>query len=255
MSFSINNNASATTLNLNLNNQRLDNTLESLSSGSQLTHAANDASGLTIADQLSAQVSGMGQSIMNANDTIGMIQIADGAMSGISDNMDQIRVLTLKASNGTMNDENRAAIQKEIDGLLQSSQQIVSSTSYNGSNLLDGSNDFKNFETGNVNDFLGEIDVTTEEGLAKALESIESSMKGIHEVRSELGSAQNEQASIIQSTSITQVNTAAAESNIRDVDFAQESMNFSRENLMSQVGSFVQSQQNANAANITRLFQ
>ncbi len=251
MSFSVNTNISAMTANLHLNNSNktLENSLSFLSSGSKLGSAANDASSLSIADKLSAQVSSMGQEIMNANNGIGMIQIADGAMSGVNDNMNKIRELTLKASSPIMNNANRASIQNEINGLMESSNQIVSSTSYNGINLLNGADG----SLANVGSLA--IDVTTKDGLSSALDSIDSMMQKYGKVRTDLGASQNALESQIRNTSVSQINAAAAESQLRDVDFAAESANFSKANLMSQIGSFTQAQSNATASNITRLFQ
>ena len=275
MSFSLNSNIGAMQANLyaNLNSNATNKTLESLSSGSQLGSASYDASGLGIANQLSAQVSGLGQAIQNSNESIGMIQIADGAMQGINDNMERIRVLTLQASNGTMNADNRAMIQKEIDGLLESSDDIAQQTSYNGVKLLDGtggsssdgtfvthsganSGDTSSMSIGDaqVASLVGSIDVTTQAGRDSALDTIDSAMKGIGDIRSELGASQNQLMSNIRNTSVTQINVASAESQIRDVDFALESANFSRQNIMSQIGSFAQAQANASGANVTRLF-
>ena len=260
-------------LHSNLSNQGIQNSLGKLSSGSNITSAAYDASGLGIANQLSAQVSGLGQAIMNSNDSIGMIQVADGAMASIQDNMDRIRVLTLQASNGTMSADDRAIIQKEIDGLLESSDDIAKQTSYNGISLLDGtggsagdgtfttqsgadSGDTQSVSFGNaqVSSLVGSIDVTTGAGLATALDTVDSALGGINDIRSELGASQNQLMSNIRNISVTQVNVASAQSQIRDVDFALESANFSRANIMSQVGSFAQSQAHASAANVTRLF-
>lgn len=253
MSFSVNTNISAMTANLNsnLNSQGMNNSLGNLSSGLQINSAADNASGMTIADQLSAQVRGMGQSIMNANDSIGMIQIADGAMSGVSENMDKIRELTLKASSGIMNSSNRAIIQNEIDALMQSSTQILNQTSYNGMGLFGGGSPVSQ-KAGEFS-LDGEIDVTSASGLASALDSIDIMKEGINEVRSDLGSRQNQLVSEVNNMSVGQINAAAAESQIRDLDFAAESANFSRENMMSQIGAFVQSQANANTSNIARL--
>lgn len=252
MGFSINDSANTTNFYANLNNQKLDNTLDRLASGSKLNKAADDAAAMAIANNFSAQVREAGQSIMNANDSIGMIQIADGAASGISDNLDQIRDLTLRASSATMNSANREAIQKEINGLMKSSSDIASSASYNGMSLLNGSSD----SLADVSSIVGsQVDVTSEGGLAKALESIDASRNSLGGIRSEFGSSQNQLLAEIRNTSVFQVNAASAESNLRDVDFAQESANFSQQNLMSQVGSFAQAQSNAVSENVTRLFQ
>lgn len=254
MSFSINSNNNAMVANMftNQNNQKLNDTLGHLASGSKLNKAADDVAAMAIANNFSAQVREAGQSIMNANDSIGMIQIADGAVSGISDNMDQIRDLTLRASNATMNSANREAIQKEINGLMESNSQIASSASYNGKSLLNGSSDSLADVSGINNT---QFNVTSQGGLEKALESIDSARNSLGEMRSEFGSSQNQLLAEIRNTSVFQVNVASAESNLRDVDFAQESANFSQQNLMSQVGSFAQSQSNAVAENVTRLFQ
>jgi flagellin len=276
MGFSINTNINAMTANLhsNLSNQGVNKSLGFLSSGSQLGTAAYDASGLGIANQMSAQVAGMGRAIMNSNDSIGMIQVADGAMEGINDNMDRIRVLTLQASNGIMSDSDKAIIQKEIDTLLESSDDIAKQTSYNGIKLLDGtggssgngtfitqsganSSDTQSFTIGDAQtvSLVGSIDVTTDAGLSTALDSIDSAMESINDIRAELGASENQLMSNIRNTSVSQINIAAAESQIRDVDFALESANFARQNIMSQVGSFAGAQANATSANVTRLFQ
>jgi flagellin len=276
MGFSINTNINAMMANLhsNLGSRGVDKSLDFLSSGSRVSSASYDASGLGIANQLSAQVAGMGQAIMNSNDSIGMIQVADGAMSGINDNMQRIRTLTLQASNGIMSQDDKAIIQKEIDALLESSDDIAKTTSYNGMKLLDGtggslgngtfvtqsgaqSGDSQSVTIGDVKvaSLVGSIDVTTDAGLASALDSIDSAIGSINDMRSELGASQNRLMANIRNTSVTQVNTAFSESQIRDVDFAAESANFSRQNIMSQVGSFAQAQANASASNVTRLFQ
>ncbi len=253
MGFSINTNINAMTSNLNSssNDKALGDSLNLLSSGSKLGSAANDGASLSIADHLSAKVSEMGQTIMNANDSIGMIHIADGAMSGINDNMDKIRELTLKASNGSMNDDNRLAIQKEIDSLMESSTQIVKSATYNGINLLDGSEGSLVDASSIVST---SIDVTTEDGLSSALDNIDSAKGDINSIRIDLGASENKLASEIRNTSVSQINAASAESQLRDVDFAAESANFSQQNLKAQIGVFTQAQSNAIASNAMRLF-
>ncbi|QSZ42996.1 flagellin [Sulfurimonas aquatica] len=275
MAFSINSNISAMRANLQstLSNQGLNSSLNNLSSGSSVSSAAYDASGLGIANQLSAQVSGMGQAIQNSNESIGMIQIADGAMSGIEENMQRIRTLTLQASNGILNDGDRAIIQKEIDTLLKSSDDIAKQTSYNGINLLDGTggsngdgtfvtqsgSDAQSTQNLSINDssiasLVGTIDITTEAGRSTGLDSIDSALASISDTRADLGASQNSLMASIRNTSLTQINIAAAESNIRDIDFAAESANFSKQNILSQIGSFSQAQANASASNVTRLF-
>lgn len=278
MGFSINTNVSALTANLynSAANSTLSKSLGMLASGSQLGSASYDASGLGIANQLSAQVAGLGQAIMNSNDSIGMIQVADGGMQGINDNMQRIRELTLQASNDTMSADDRANIQKEIDALTESSNDIANQTSYNGIKLLNATGgssadgtfitqtgaDSANTQSTQIADattaslFGGAtIDVTTAAGRATALDTVDTALKNIGDVRSDLGAAQNQLMANINNISVTQVNSAASESAMRDLDFAQESANFSAANLLAQIGSYTQAQANASATNVTRLFQ
>lgn len=275
MSFSINNVAGMNAnLHANFTNNGVNKSLSALASGSNLSSAAYDAAGLSIANGLSARVQGLGQAIMNATDSIGMIQTADGALQGYNDNLDRVRVLTLQASNGTMSSDDRAAIQKEIDGLLESADDIAKSTTYNGIKLLDGTGgSFGNgtfvTQTGadggvtqsvkigdaTVASLVGSIDVTTQAGAQSAIDAVDGAQSSIADIRSTLGASQNKLESTINNISVTQLNTAFAESQIRDVDFAAESANFSKMNIMSQIGSFAQSQANASASNILGLLQ
>lgn len=267
MSLSINSNANAlfTNQQLNTNSQTLSNSLNTLASGSSLNSAADGASELSITDKLLAQISGLGQAIQNSNESIGMLQIADGGLGAIDDNMQRVRTLTLQASNDTLNDSNRAAIQKEIDSLMQSSTQISNSTSYNGTQLLNGSSSALNtqigansgesqsVEIGSISSLLSTIDVTTQEGREAALQSTDEALQSIGNIRSDIGASQNALVANIRNASQTQINTAAAESQISGVDFAQESANFSKANMLSQIGSFAQAQANVSSSSLAGL--
>ncbi len=276
MSFRINSNITAMNANLhaNLNSKNINQSLASLASGSSLNSASYDASGLGLADQMSARISGMGQAIMNSNDSIGMIQVADGALQEYDNTLNRVRTLTLQASNGTMSDDGRVIIQKEIDALLETADNIANNTSYNGNKLLNGTGgqsgdgtfvtqsgadagDTQGVTIGDtqVASIVGAIDVTTQTGASNALDALDDASKSIGGIRSDLGAAQNQLISSIKNTSITRINTASAESQIKDVDFAAESAKFSQQNIFSQVGAFVQSQANASQANVMSLLQ
>jgi len=263
MSFSLNTNIGSMNSNLyaTQNNSNQNKTLSALSSGNNLTQSANDAASLAISEKLLALVSGSGQAIQNSNETIGLIQTADGALEGIEDNTQRIRVLTLQASNDTLNDSDRVNIQKEIDALSSSSSDIASSTSFNGINLLDGTGGSQGNGTfitqsgadagnthsvsiGDARSIVGSVDVTTQSGRDTAMVTIDDGLKAIGDSRSELGAAQNSLISSVRNTTVSQINAASAASNLADVDFALESANFSRQNLLAQSGSFAQSQAN-----------
>ncbi len=276
MSFSINTNVASMNASLHSNsmNNGINKSLSALVSGSALNSASLNSAGLGIANQLSSHVQGLGQAIMNSNDSIGMLQVADGGLEAYNDNLERVRVLTLQASNGTMSSDDKAIIQKEIDGLLESSDDIAKSTKYNGMKLLDGTGGSSGngtfvTQTGadggvtqsitlgdaKVSSLVGSIDVTTPAGASSAMDSIDNAMSKISDIRSTIGSSQNQLESTIRNISVTQVNMAFAESQMRDVDFAAESANFSQQNIMSQIGSFAQSQANVNASNVLGLLR
>jgi len=274
MSFSLNTNIGSMNSNLyaNKNSLNQNKTLSALSSGDNLTQAANDAASLAISEKLLALVSGSGQAIQNSNESIGMIQIADGALGGMEDNLQRVRELTIQASNDTLTSGDREIIQKEIDGLLESSDDIASSTNYNGIKLLDatgGSSGDGTFvtqsgpDTGNthsfsisdmrVNSLVGSIDITTSTGRDAAFASIESATESLSDTRAGLGASQNALMSSVRNTTVSQINAASASSQLRDVDFALESANFSRQNIMSQIGAFSQAQANSITGNLSTL--
>ena len=276
MGFRINSNIGAMNANLqsNLNNIGVNKSVAAMASGSNLNYAAYNASGLGIANQLSAQVSGLGQAIQNSNESIGLVQVADGALEEYGNILERVNTLTIQAANGTLNSSNRDAIQKEINALMESADDIATTTYFNGIKLLDGtggssgdgtfvtqsgsnSGDTQSVTIGDAQTasvIPGGIDVTTQAAAEASLGGIQSAMENINGLRADLGAAQNQLMSNIRNISVTQVNVASAESQIRDVDFAKESANFSAQNIMSQTGSWAQAQANASQANVMSLF-
>lgn len=385
MGFRINTNVGA--MNAHMYAQRtnlgLDKSLTSLSSGLRITKAADDASGMAIADSLKSQALGLGQAINNANDGIGVVQTADGALDEYINIVNTIRTKAIQAASDGQNVKSREAIQKDIDRLLEEAQNIASTTSFNGNMLLDGSFENKSFHIGaysgetvnisiaaantdelatfamvdgtgitatnaaagmtisgmtiadadgtavtiaditvatgstsleaateiaqsinaqtddttvrasvfetttsgvyavrldsahditvassgtndgiadstttaDVTNNLRTVDVTTRDAAEQSIIKADYALVELDEVRADLGSVQNQLDSTIRNISVTQVNVTAAESQIRDVDFAQESANFSKLNILAQSGSYALSQANAIQQNVLRLLQ
>ncbi len=150
MGFRINTNVAALTAHRNavMNNKALDQNLERLSSGLRINKAADDASGLAIADSLNSQATGLGQAIRNANDGINIVQTADGALQEYTNIVNTVRTKAIQAASDGQNADSRKAIQKDIDKLLQEAQNIASTTSFNGQTLLNGGFHNKNFQIG-----------------------------------------------------------------------------------------------------------
>jgi len=478
MGFRINTNVGAMNAHRNAsqNNVSLDKSLQALSSGLRINTAADDASGMAIANQLRSQSSGLGQAISNANDGIGVAQTADGALDEYENIINTVRTKSIQAASDGQNSDSRAAIQNDINKLLEEADTIATTTSFNGQQLLDGNFQNKNFhigaysnetvginiantqidtigrhvdttssvavtantlssagqltintdaltaainvgvtsaDTGVVGDTvslahsagsawakaaainaiagltevsaiastevngvavisgtisagemkingidigkvdikssdsdstlmnainaqtdktgvvatndggklslhsidgsdiivsastadvvsiggfasqtnsgkitltsdhtvqlnsgaaeigftdsaklskeksstLSEIDVTTRDGAEKAIRSTDSALKQIDAIRSNIGSTQNQLESTVRNISVTQVNVAAAESQIRDVDFASESAKFAKHNILAQSGSYAMSQANSVQQNVMRLLQ
>jgi len=150
MGFKINTNVGAMNAHMRSlqNNRALDKSLEALSTGLRINKAADDASGMAIANQLKSQAQGLGQAIRNANDGINVAQTADGALEEYTNIINTIRTKAIQAASDGQNANSRQAIQRDIDKLLEEAQNIAKTTSFNGMNLLDGSFQNKKFHIG-----------------------------------------------------------------------------------------------------------
>ncbi|OHE07057.1 MAG: flagellin [Sulfurimonas sp. RIFCSPLOWO2_12_FULL_36_74] len=258
------------------NNVGLDKSLASLSSGLRINKAADDSAGLAIANKLSAQSQGLGQSISNANDAIGLIQTADGAMEEYGNIMKRVRVLAVQASNDTQDATSRGFISQEVQALLAEASDIAATTKFNGVKLLDGSGGttgtftfhvgaYANetqavvFGTNNVSAIVSatvvSILVDTRTNAEVTIGFMDTAIQNVDSKRATFGAAQNKLESTVRNISVTQVNIAAAESAIRDVDFAAESAKFAKHNILAQSGSYAMSQANAVQQNVLRLLQ
>ena len=279
MGFRINTNVGAMNAHRNsvMNNVGLDKSLNSLSSGLRINKAADDSAGLAIANKLSAQSQGLGQAIRNANDGIGLIQTADGAMEEYGNIMKRIRVLATQAANDTQDATSRGYISQEVQALIAEASDIVVTTKFNGTNLLAGTSGSTAgvfiFHVGAYNNETQSIDfssanvtamastsaagllVTTQSKAEDTIGFMDTAIKNVDGLRATMGAAQNKLESTVRNISVTQVNITAAESNIRDVDFAAESANFAKHNILAQSGSYAMSQANAVQQNVLRLLQ
>lgn len=269
MGFRINTNIGAMQAHMynTFNNKRLDNSLTRLSSGLRINKAADDSAGLAIADKLHAQANGLGQAIRNGNDAIGLIQTADGALQEYTQIVQRIRTLAVEAANDTQDSQSRSYIQAEVNRLISSASFINSQTKFNGKTLFSGSSfifhigAFEGETTKTTIDkmtassVIGSAKVTTQSAAEATISGMDSALKKIDNLRAKLGAAQNQLDSTIRNISVTQVNVTAAESQIRDVDFAKESANFNKYNILAQSGSYALSQANAVQQNVLRLLQ
>jgi len=261
---------------LQKNQQQLSSSLQKLSQGRQINKASDDASGMTIANKLASQASGYEQAIKNANDAISITNIADSALGQATELIQGIRVKAIQASNAAQSPESKKAIQADITKSLETLKDIAQNTSFNGQKLLSGAFTDKEFQVGaasgeTVNISLGSIDpasitdetlgslssidVTTQEGAQNAIAIADTALDYISQQRSAVGSKQNQLTSTINNLSNARINTLAAESEIRDLDFAQESTNLNRIKILAKAQAFAQAQANATAKNIIDIIE
>ena len=280
MGFRINTNVGAMNAHRNsvMNNIGLDKSLNALSSGLRINKSADDAAGLSIANKLSAQSQGLGQAIRNANDGIGLIQTADGAMEEYGNIMKRVRVLATQAANDTQDANSRDYISKEVQALLSEASNIAQTTKFNGVNILTGSagssgNGSFTFHIGAYNGETqtvaigsatlnamvgtgaGKVTVASQGSAEASITLMDTAIKNVDGLRAKMGAAQNKLESTVRNISVTQVNVTAAESQIRDVDFAAESANFAKHNILAQSGSYAMSQANSVQQNVLRLLR
>ena len=247
-----------------VNNVSMSNAYANLSSGSRINKAADDASGLAISEKLNTQSTGFEVGAENAKDGISMMNISDGALSGIQDSLQRIRELAVKASNGLYTADDKASIQKEIDGLKQSIQETAQRTSFNEMTLLDGSKadiDLATNPSGGglsiqmVNSTLESLGIADFDVTGKFnLEDIDKAMDKVSEARSSLGAQTNALEHTISYNKIADYNLTAANSRIRDTDYAEEMIRKNREQLLEKYRIFgIQAKKDADAG-ILRLF-
>lgn len=273
-------------------NKELTASLEKLSSGLRINKASDDASGLAIADKLRTQASSIGQAISNGNSAVALMQIADKAMAEQSNILDIVKQKLIQAGTATTSSAGRQAIAKDISKLLDQLNAIAVQTNYNGINLLQGNSTTKTTTPTSTLTFqMGESStnaitasasvlantpglslsslVKSVSGLASTsfagthgatlaqayLSKVDSALNRLNTWRSDFGSTQNQVESAIRNMATQQTNIKAAESVIRDVDYAAESANFNKQNIIAQAGTFALSQANQVQQNVLKLLQ
>ncbi|PPB58184.1 flagellin B [Campylobacter hyointestinalis subsp. hyointestinalis] len=161
MGFRINNNIAAMSAHTNsvMNNRNLDSSLGKLSSGLRIQTAADDASGMSIADSLRSQANGLGQAIKNGNDAIGIVQTADKAMDEQIKILDTIKTKSIQAAQDGQSSDSRRALQNDISRLLEELDNIAKTTSFNGQQLLNGSFSNKEFQIGSYSNETAKVSI------------------------------------------------------------------------------------------------
>ena len=268
----------------------LDSSIEKLSSGLKVNYAKDDAAGLQIANKMQVQTNGMSVAIRNANDGISLAQTAEGAMEEITNSLQRMRDLALQASSGALSTDDRAALNDEFVALRSEIDRIADTTTFNGNKLLDsnatsieiavdynggGNNVTVKIADFNVAAFGDGLSISDNAGAATAVTAVDFStvhiaaaadaeavvgnmddaLKFVDAQRAQLGAVQNRLATTVNNLANVKENLSASRSRIMDTDFAAETANLSKYQVMQQAGTAVLAQANAIPQNVLSLLR
>jgi flagellin len=235
-------------------NHRLGRTLERIASGLRINRAADDAAGLGVATNLESAVMSTQQAIRNANDGISIIQTAESAYEEVTDILQRMRELAVQSSSDTLDNDERSYLQDEFDQLTSEINRISAVTEFNGVVLSNGSTSSLEVQVGINNDtasrisivlgdlratslgFTSAVTVNNSTSAQSALDTLDQALDNLNSFRSDLGAVQNRIDSSINNAMIYVEALSAAESRIRDADYATETSEMTKEQIMQQAG-------------------
>jgi flagellin len=248
---------------LSKNTNALNKSMEKLSSGYRINRAGDDAAGLALSESLRTQIRGSKKALDNAQDAINLLNLADGVLQQIQDNLQRMRELAVQAANDTYSTEQRTAMQTEFNQLIEDNYRIMQATKFNGAVVFGanktfqiGANNVANVDTIQVtgaaaNNALGTVanvataNWTNSADAVASITAVDSSITGLNTQRGNLGAFVNRLESAANNLSIAIENYSAAESRIRNVDVALESSNLTRNQILQQAAGAMLAQANA----------
>ena len=254
--------------NLGINQSGLNKNLEKLSSGYRINRAGDDAAGLAISESMRSQINGLNQATKNAQDAVGLIQTAEGALTEVHSMLQRLTTLASQSANGTYNTVARGNLQKEVSRLLEEIDRISNSTDFNGVKPISaGTITFQIGPTAGETLALptcgmtskdlsiSSITVSTLSGGNKAIDKIKAAINSVSSYRADLGAAQNRLEHTVNNLKVTSENITAAESRIRDTDMADEITAFTKNNILLQASQSMLAQSNSVPQSILSLLQ
>ena len=243
-----------------INNSNLGKNVEKLSSGFRVNRAADDAAGLAISEKMRAQIRGLNMASKNSLDAVSLVQTAEGGMQTIQNILQRMRELAVQSRNDTNTQEDRDALDLEVQQLIGEIDQIASDTEFNTKKLLDGTVTTLTMQVGanakqtmdiNLSSVsasglsVNTVSVTSADNINTALGLITAALNNVSEMRAELGAYQNRLEFKIQNLDNQAENIAAAESRIRDADMAKSMTEFTKNNILFQASTAMLAQANA----------
>jgi len=284
----INHNLSAMNANrqLGINNLNTTENMNALSSGMRINKAGDDASGLAVSEKMRSQIRGLNQASRNAQDGISFIQTSEGYLQETSDVIQRIRELAVQASNGIYSSEDRMQIQVEVSQMVDEIDRIASHAQFNGMNMLTGR--FANFTGTNEvtasmwlhiganmdqreRVYIGTMTanalglrqvgtgdimtISTPESANRNIGILDSALKRVNKQRADLGAYQNRLNMAIKGIDVAAENLQASESRIRDANMAKESVDFTKNQILSQASNAMLAQANQRGQQVLQLLQ
>lgn len=249
--------------NLNASSNHLATSMERLSTGSRINSAKDDAAGLQISNRLNSQARGLGVAMKNAQDGNSIIQTAEGALNETTELLQRMRDLATQGANDTNSNEDRVAIQEEMAELVKEIDNIASTTKFGGQTLLDGAFTNKTLQIGADAGETLKINITKADSttlgisagtkvisataashtdFAAAITMMDEAIKKVDGQRANMGATQNRLESTINNLANTRENVSAGMSRIKDVDFAQETVNLTKQQILQQAGTSILAQ-------------
>ena len=264
--------------NVSSSQSSLSVTMQRLSSGLRVNNAKDDAAGLAIAERMNAQVRGMNVAIRNANDGISLAQTAEGAAAKVGDALQRMRELAVQSANGTNNEGDRDNLQTEFAQLQAEVTRLTSGTKFNDQNLLDGtggdgsgsytfqvgagtdSTDTITVSMDNLSTMAGDVadlDISGADasGATAAITALDTAIDTVTTARANFGSVQNRFDSVIANLQVSSENLTAARSRIVDADYAVETANLSRAQILQQAGNAMIAQANQQPSQVLALLR
>jgi flagellin len=264
-----------------INNSNLQVSMEKLSSGMRINRAGDDASGLAVSEKMRSQIRGLNQASRNVSDAVSFIQTTEGYLQETTDILQRIRELAVQSANGIYSDEDRAQITVEVSQLVAEVDRIASSAQFNGMNMLTGrfskeSSSVMQFQVGanvdqNIRVYVGAmtseslglrgqqgeesnvISVASPEEANMTIATVDEALNTVSKQRADLGAYQNRMELAQKGINIASENLTASESRIRDVDMANEMVEFSKNQILSQASVAMLAQANTQSQNVLAL--
>ena len=270
---------------LSTSQSQLSTSMQRLSSGLRVNSAKDDAAGLAIAERMHTQVRGMNVAMRNANDGISMAQVGEGALGKVSDLFQRMRELAVQSANGTNTARDRVSLNEEFVQLAQEATRTLGGTQFNGLNILSttanatfqiGANNSTNIDQLTVTafDWSTRTDITNALGSAvitgtdaptvqitdiptsqAALSAIDDAIDAVNSQRAEFGAVQNRFENVVSTLMVSSENQSAARSRIMDADYAAETANLSRAQILQQASNAMVAQANQLPQQVLSLLQ